>query len=87
MVLKLVLKFIVILSLINSIQCACKGLQPILDAITESKSSCLDAINDLKSDTLDAIDEVKKRIKTLEEQINSSCPIPDPNMPVPPSKY
>ena len=77
MVLKLVLKFIVILSLINSIQCVCKGSQAIIDAINDLKS-------EFKSEskaTQDAIGELSKRIKTLEEQINSSSPTPDPNKP------
>ena len=47
MVLKSALGFVVIFSLINSIECACRGTHAILYAINESNSAILDAINEL----------------------------------------
>ena len=57
MVLKLILKFVVIFSLINSIQCVCQGSQAILDAI----STIHDAIDELNT----RIDRVEGHISTI----------------------
>ena len=74
MILKLMLKFVVIFSLINSIQCVCRGTQTILDAINESKETCA---------CEDAINELAKIIIRIEEKINSTLNV---NPPDPPSK-
>ena len=71
--LKLVLGFVVIFSVINSIQCACKGSQSILDAIKELKESdeaILDAIKALSkeqigSNTPPSTTTSKRKLKCL----------------------
>ena len=60
MMFKLVIEFVVIFSLINSIQCACKGSQAIIDAINANSKATRDAIN-----------ELSERIKTLEDSCSS----------------
>ena len=75
MVLKLALGFVVIFSLINSIQCVCRGSQDILDAINESNENCQAIHNELNQSfeaILDAINELKQEVKALKEQIGSS---------------
>ena len=64
MTVKLVIKVVVIFSLINSIQCVCKGSQAILDVI-----------NELESGFLNAIDELSERFKAVETHklVNSTC--------------
>ena len=44
MVLKLILKFVVIFSLINSIQCVCQGSQAIIDAISTELNKRTDGL-------------------------------------------
>ena len=67
MVLKLVLKLVVIFSLINSIQCACRGSEAIQDAIHEVESRLVDAISG-----------VSERIQTIESTINCTTTPPVP---------
>ena len=57
MILKLVLEFVVIFSLINSIQCACKGTQAIFDAIDAN---------------LQDIRDLSEKIKTLDDSCSPS---------------
>ena len=64
MVLKLILKLVVIFSLINSIQCVCRGSGAIIDDIYELESRLLDAIGGLN-----------EKVQDIENRHNCTMPI------------
>ena len=75
LLIKLALGFVVIFSLINSIQCVCRGSQDILDAINESNENCQAIHNELNQGfeaILDAINKLTQEVRALKEQIGSS---------------